>query len=114
MIVICFAFFITNKMTNYCKIEIDCQPGYPRPNDVLTWVLDTIKENNDINEKQLNTLNNWSKLVPRGGGKFGHFIWEMSYDLDEVDYNEIKGLMMVELTKYYNSQTIRYGSISKK
>ena len=99
-------------MTNYCKIEIDCQPGYPRPNDVLTWVLDTIKENNDINEKQLNTLNNWSKLVPLGGGKFGHFIWEMSYDLDEMDYEEIKDQIMVELTKYYNSQTIRYSCIS--
>jgi hypothetical protein len=99
-------------MANYCNIEIDCHPGYPRPNNVLTWVLDTIKENNDINANQLKVLNNWATLIPRGGGKFGNFSWEMPYDLDEMDYEEIKDQIMVELTKYYNSQTIRYGSIS--
>ena len=101
-------------MANYCKIEIDCQPGFPRPTDVLTWVLDTIKENNNINEEQTKLLTKWKTMIPNGGGKFGHFIWEMPYDLDETDYDEINDQMMVELTNYYNSQTIRYGSISKK
>jgi len=99
-------------MANYCKIEIDCCPGFPRPTNVLTWVLDTIKENNDINEKQLKVLDKWSTLIPRGGGKFGHFIWKLPLDLDDADYEKIKDQIMVELTKYYNSQTIRYGSIS--
>ena len=31
-------------MTNYCKIEIDCQPGYPRPNNILNWVFDNVSK----------------------------------------------------------------------
>lgn len=101
-------------MTNYCKIEIDCQPGYPRPNDVLTWVFDNVSSTiNNLNENQKSTLNHWKTLIPSGGGKFGHFIWELPYDLDEKYYEYLKDQIWLELVKYYNNRTLRYSCISK-
>lgn len=100
-------------MTNYCKIEVDCQPGYPRPNNVLTWVFDNVSKETNFNENQKTTLNKWKSMIPSGGGKFGHFIWVMPYDLDENSYQLLKGKIWLELVKFYNSHTIRYSCISK-
>ena len=74
-------------------IELDCQPGNPRPGDLIAGVI----EGTGLPKREA-----VSKL-------FGNWMWDYK-DIDEKKWLAIKETLKERVTKLYNAGVIRYGS----
>lgn len=74
-------------------IELDCAPGFPRPDDLIGGVI----EGTGLEKRE---------TVSR---IFGNFTWDYS-DVDPKEWNKIKPLLKERVSKLFNEGTIRYGS----
>ncbi len=84
-----------NVMSILSTIEIDCQPGYPRPNDLLPGVLD----GTGVKIDPENTI----------GRFFGNWTWEIPED-QEKTYRASVDTIKERLTALYHAGTVRYAS----
>lgn len=74
-------------------IELDCPPGFPRPDDLIDGVIkDTI----------LPKRNPVSKF-------FGNFTWDYQ-DIPADQWMQIKPILKERIEALYHSGAIRYGS----
>ena len=74
-------------------IELDCQPGFPRPGDLIDSV---IKGTCLPKRKEVSTF-------------FGNWTWNYS-DIDPKEWKGIQPILKERITKLYHSGIIRYGS----
>jgi hypothetical protein len=74
-------------------IEIDCQPGYPRPGDLIEDV---------IKGTGLPVRETTSRL-------FGCWTWDYN-DIPKSEWNKAKPILKERLTKLYDNHVVRYCS----
>lgn len=74
-------------------IELDCEPGYPRPSDLIG---DVIKGTGLPTREHVSA-------------SFGNFTWEYN-DIPEEEWLKVKPVLKERITALYNRGTIRYGS----
>lgn len=74
-------------------IELDCSPGYPRPDDLIDWVIE------GTNLPKRETV---SRI-------FGNYTWDYG-DIPKEEWKKIQPILKVRIIKLYNNGTIRYGS----
>lgn len=75
------------------SIELDCQPGNPRPGDLIEAV---------IADTGLPKRETVSRV-------FGNWKWDYS-DIPAEQWEKVKPILKERVTKLYNSGVIRYGS----
>lgn len=74
-------------------IELDCPPGYPRPDDLI----DDVIKGMGLEKKE---------PVSR---VFGNWVWDYS-DVNPDKWEEIRPVIKERVSELYNKRTIRYGS----
>jgi len=74
-------------------IELDCPPGFPRPDDLIA---DVIKETGLEKKEACSRV-------------FGAFTWDYN-DVDELKWVEIQPILKERIEKLYSDGVIRYGS----
>ena len=74
-------------------MKLDCQPGYPRPGDLIEKVI----ENLGLEKKEAR-----NKLC-------GNWVWDYS-NISEDKWGEIQPTLKERITDLYNKGMIRYGS----
>ncbi len=80
------------KMTEQ-YIELDCPPGYPRPGDLISDII----EGTELPKRE--TV---SRL-------FGNWVWDYS-DIDPEVWKKIQPMIKERIEKLYKDGSIRYGS----
>jgi len=81
-------------MSKY-TIELDCQPGSPRPGDLLPAVLKDTGVTLDPTKPQATFFGNWEWVIPTE---------------QEEAFKAARETIKARITKLYNSGAIRYGS----
>lgn len=76
-------------------IELDCAPGYPRPDDLLPGVLKDTGVTIDPQATSVRFFGNWEWIVPTS---------------QEEAYAKARDTIKARITALYHSGTIRYGS----
>ena len=74
-------------------IELDCAPGYPRPDDLIKGV---------IEGTGLESRDDVSRIM-------GNFTWDYS-DVSSEVWAKARLILKKKITELYNKGTIRYGS----
>lgn len=85
-------------------IEIDCPPGYTRPDVYFNSIIDSLNNHqNDAIKEFSKTLKHLEPVSKR----FGNWVWE----IDAKDlHSELQNIFKVKLTNIYNKGGVRYAS----
>jgi hypothetical protein len=86
------------------EIEIDCPPGYTRPDVYFKNIVETLKSNENKAIREFSeTLKNLEPVSKR----FGNWVWEI--DAKNL-HTELQNIFKEKLTEIYNKGGVRYAS----
>lgn len=91
------------------NIEIDCPPGYTRPQHYFDNIAKRLQQSSD--ECVCNVGKRIEGLSPISA-KFGSWNWIINFDSENEKntFTKVQQIFNSELTKLYNSGAIRYAS----
>jgi hypothetical protein len=79
------------------SIELDCQPGSPRPSDLFPGVIDGL----GLDEEDFDNVSRF----------FGNWVWILKEDIGKDEtFTKVKPILKERVETLYGAGAIRYGS----